>query len=162
MQTYPPICSRLHTHHKKISLSLGSFRNNLGPCLKSHSFRTPNMPLTMRPTGLGPGVYKDVPDYSIFCGEWCIGRIYETRTSPPICAGSGRCTRLASQARCEHQITSQRWTRPRSSSRRAGSGGRRGRGWRRWANEPYAMRLIAPPPLLRHGRSAVCAVRARL
>ena len=29
----------------------------------------------MRPTGLGHGVYKDVPDYSIFCGEWCIGRI---------------------------------------------------------------------------------------
>ena len=40
------------------------------------------MPLKMRPTGLGHGVYKDVPDYSIFCGEWCIGRIYETRTGP--------------------------------------------------------------------------------
>jgi hypothetical protein len=37
------------------------------------------MPLKMRPTGLGQGVYKDVPDYSIFCGEWCIGRIYQTR-----------------------------------------------------------------------------------
>jgi hypothetical protein len=35
------------------------------------------MPLTMRRTGLGHGVYKDVPDYSIiYCGEWCIGRIY--------------------------------------------------------------------------------------
>ena len=40
------------------------------------------MPLKLRPTGLGHGVYKDVPDYSIFCGEWCIGRIYETRTGP--------------------------------------------------------------------------------
>ena len=40
------------------------------------------MPLKMRPTGLGHGVYKDVPDYSIYCGEWCIGRIYETRTGP--------------------------------------------------------------------------------
>jgi hypothetical protein len=40
------------------------------------------MPLKMRPAGLGHGVYKDVPDYSIFCGEWCIGRIYETRTGP--------------------------------------------------------------------------------
>ena len=40
------------------------------------------MPLTMRPTGLGHGVYKDVPDYSVFCGDWCIGRIYETRTGP--------------------------------------------------------------------------------
>jgi hypothetical protein len=41
------------------------------------------MPLTMRPTGLGSGHYKDVPDYGIYCGEWCIGRIYETRTGPP-------------------------------------------------------------------------------
>jgi hypothetical protein len=40
------------------------------------------MPLKMRPTGLGHGVYKDVPDYSVFSGEWCIGRIYQTRTSP--------------------------------------------------------------------------------
>ena len=37
----------------------------------------------MRPTGLGHAAYKDVPDYSIFCGEWCIGRIYKTRTGPP-------------------------------------------------------------------------------
>jgi hypothetical protein len=35
------------------------------------------MPLKMRPTGLGYGVYKDNVDYSVFCGEWCIGRIYE-------------------------------------------------------------------------------------
>jgi hypothetical protein len=40
------------------------------------------MPLKMRPTGLGHGVYKDVPDYGVFCGEWCIGRIYETWTGP--------------------------------------------------------------------------------
>jgi hypothetical protein len=45
------------------------------------------MPLKMRPTGLGHGVYKDVPDYGIYCGEWCIGRIYETRT---VSVGSGR------------------------------------------------------------------------
>jgi hypothetical protein len=40
------------------------------------------MPLKMRPTGLGHGVYKDVPDYVVFCGDWCIGRIYQTRTGP--------------------------------------------------------------------------------
>ena len=40
------------------------------------------MPLKMRPTGLGHGVYKDNVDYSVFCGEWCIGRIYKTRTGP--------------------------------------------------------------------------------
>jgi hypothetical protein len=40
------------------------------------------MPLTMRPTGLGHGVYKDSIDYGVFCGEWCIGRIYENRSGP--------------------------------------------------------------------------------
>jgi hypothetical protein len=40
------------------------------------------MPLTMRPTGLGSGFYKDNVDYSVFCGEWCIGRIYENRSGP--------------------------------------------------------------------------------
>jgi hypothetical protein len=37
------------------------------------------MPLTMRPTGLGHGVYKDDIDYSVFSGVWLIGRIYERR-----------------------------------------------------------------------------------
>jgi hypothetical protein len=37
------------------------------------------MPLKMRPTGLGHGVYKDDLDYGVFCGEWCIGPIYQTR-----------------------------------------------------------------------------------
>jgi hypothetical protein len=40
------------------------------------------MHLKMRPTGLGHGFYKDTVDYSIFCGEWCIGRIYENRSGP--------------------------------------------------------------------------------
>ena len=40
------------------------------------------MPLKMRPTRLGHGVYKDDIDYGVFCGEWCIGRIYQTRTGP--------------------------------------------------------------------------------
>jgi hypothetical protein len=41
-----------------------------------------SMALTMRPTGLGHGVYQDKVDYGIYCGEWFIGRIYETRTGP--------------------------------------------------------------------------------
>ena len=40
------------------------------------------MALTMRPTGLGHGVYADAIDYNVFSGEWCIGRIYENRSSP--------------------------------------------------------------------------------
>jgi hypothetical protein len=30
------------------------------------------MPLKLRPNGLGHGVYKDIPDYSGFCGEWFV------------------------------------------------------------------------------------------
>jgi hypothetical protein len=40
------------------------------------------MPLTMRPTGLGHGVYKDAVDYAVFSGDWNIGRIYERRGGP--------------------------------------------------------------------------------
>src|SRR3954454_15949069 len=53
------------------------------------------MALTMRPTGLGHGVYKDNVDYGVFCGEWCIGRIYKTRTGPE----SLRCAALSHSAR---------------------------------------------------------------
>lgn len=35
------------------------------------------MGLTLRPTGLGHGVYKDAIDYNIFSSDWLIGRIYE-------------------------------------------------------------------------------------
>ena len=34
------------------------------------------------PTGLSSDFYKDTVDYSIFCGAWCIGRIYEIRPGP--------------------------------------------------------------------------------
>jgi hypothetical protein len=37
------------------------------------------MSLTMRPTGLGAGIDKDRPDYTVYCGGWAVGRIYETR-----------------------------------------------------------------------------------
>ena len=40
------------------------------------------MALTMRPTGLGSGIDKDRADYTVFCGEWNIGRIYEVRGGP--------------------------------------------------------------------------------
>jgi hypothetical protein len=36
----------------------------------------------MRPTGLGSGIDKDRPDYTVFTGEWEIGRIYQTRGGP--------------------------------------------------------------------------------
>jgi hypothetical protein len=40
------------------------------------------MPLTMRPTDLGAGIDKDRPDYTVYCGGWAIGRIYQTRGGP--------------------------------------------------------------------------------
>ena len=40
------------------------------------------MPLTMSPTGLGSGIDKDRPDYTVVTGEWEVGRIYQTRGGP--------------------------------------------------------------------------------
>jgi hypothetical protein len=40
------------------------------------------MALTMRPAGLSSGVDKERADYTVFCGEWNIGRIYEVRGGP--------------------------------------------------------------------------------
>jgi hypothetical protein len=42
---------------------------------------------------MGTGIDKDRADYTVFTGEWEVGRIYETRGSPAVptvCAGSGR------------------------------------------------------------------------
>jgi hypothetical protein len=40
------------------------------------------MPLSMRSTGLGSGIDKDRPDYTVFSGGCAIGRIYQTRGGP--------------------------------------------------------------------------------
>ena len=40
------------------------------------------MALKLRPTGLGSGIDKDRPDYTVYCGGWDVGRIYETRGGP--------------------------------------------------------------------------------
>ena len=40
------------------------------------------MTLKLRPTGLGSGIDKERPDYTIVTGEWEVGRIYETRGGP--------------------------------------------------------------------------------
>jgi hypothetical protein len=40
------------------------------------------MALKMRPTGLGSGFYKDNVDYTVFTGEWEVGRIYQTCGGP--------------------------------------------------------------------------------
>ena len=90
------------------------------------------MPLKMRPTGLGHGVYKDDPRLQRLLRR-VVHRSHLSRPAPapPICAGSGRCTLPASRGPCAPTTARRRWTKPRPSSRRAGSSGRRGRGWRR-------------------------------
>ena len=40
------------------------------------------MALTMRRAGLSSGIDQDRADYTVFCGEWNIGRIYEVRGGP--------------------------------------------------------------------------------
>jgi hypothetical protein len=40
------------------------------------------MSLELRPTGLSSGIDQDRADYTVFCGEWNLGRIYEVRGGP--------------------------------------------------------------------------------
>jgi len=40
------------------------------------------MPLKLRPTGVGSGTDKDRPDYTVYSGQWDVGRIYQTRGGP--------------------------------------------------------------------------------
>ena len=40
------------------------------------------MALKLRPSGIGSGIDKDRPDYTVVTGEWEVGRIYETRGGP--------------------------------------------------------------------------------
>jgi hypothetical protein len=94
------------------------------------------MTLTMRPTGLGTGIYKDDFDYNVFSGDWLIGRIYERRGFAP-------------DVRWEWSVHGIVLTRPpgirtngaaatleaaKAEFGRAGSGGLSGRGWKRLAD----------------------------
>jgi hypothetical protein len=84
------------------------------------------MPLTMRPTGLGSGIDKDRADYSVFCGEWNIGRIYEVRGGPEHLRWFWA---LHFPSKPENLRTDTAWPRlkwRKRSSRRAGGNGRRG------------------------------------
>jgi hypothetical protein len=40
------------------------------------------MPLTMRPTKLSSPVDNDRQDFTVYCGEWAMGRICEERGGP--------------------------------------------------------------------------------
>ena len=90
------------------------------------------MPLTMRPTGLATAAIRKTSITASSAASGASGASTRPAPAPPICAGSGRSTRLASQQPYAPTTARRRWTRPRPSSRRAGSSGRRGRGWRRF------------------------------
>jgi hypothetical protein len=47
------------------------------------------MPLRLRPTGLGAGIDKDRPDFTIYSGEWAVGRDLRPVAVPTTCVGSG-------------------------------------------------------------------------
>ena len=47
------------------------------------------MALKLRPTGLGYGIDKDRPDYTVYTGEWETAYI-GLAAVPTVCAGSGR------------------------------------------------------------------------
>jgi hypothetical protein len=49
---------------------------------KNSTSAASHMPLKLRPTGLGSGIDKDRHDYAVYCGEWGVGRIYQTRVGP--------------------------------------------------------------------------------
>ena len=48
------------------------------------------MPLKLRPTGLGSGIDKDRPDYAVYIGEGCVGRIMRPAAVPKRTNGSGQ------------------------------------------------------------------------
>ena len=89
------------------------------------------MALTMRPAGLSSGIDQDRADYTVFCDEWNIGRIYEVR------GGSEHLRWFwalhfpskPESLRTDNRVA--RLKRQRQSLRRVGKPGRRGRSWRR-------------------------------
>ena len=49
------------------------------------------MPLKLRPTGLGSGIDKDRPDYTVYCWRAGMSAASTRRAAvPTVCAGSGR------------------------------------------------------------------------
>ena len=56
------------------------------PCLRfgrrKEKLTIDAMALKLRPTGLGSGIDKDWPDYTVVTGESEVGRIYQTRGGP--------------------------------------------------------------------------------
>ena len=48
------------------------------------------MALILCQTGLCSGIARTSADYTIYCGEWGVGRMIRPVAAPTICAGFGR------------------------------------------------------------------------
>ena len=70
------------------------------------------MSLKLRPTGLGSGLDKDRPDYTVYCGEWDVGRIYETRGRPESLRWFWSMTGNGPMTRSGHVATFPSWRAP--------------------------------------------------
>jgi hypothetical protein len=86
------------------------------------------MPLKLRPSGLSSGIDKDRPDYTVFAGEWGIGRIYQTRGGPESLRWSWSLTVTGPMTRSDRVAT---LDQAKAHFRRAGTPGRRGRSWKK-------------------------------
>jgi hypothetical protein len=106
------------------------------------------MPLTMRPTGLGFGIDKDRPDYTVYCGGWEVGRIYQTRGGPESLRWFWSMTVNGPMTRSDRVPTLEE---PRNSFRKVGMLGRRGPSWKRCLKRRplFFYRSLLPPGLLR-------------
>ena len=87
------------------------------------------MALKLGPTGLGSGIDNDRLDYTVYCGEWAIGRIYQARGGSEhlrwfwsFTAVSGPMTRsnrvaTLEEAKAQFQKSWEAWKRGRSWKR---------------------------------------------
>jgi hypothetical protein len=86
------------------------------------------MTLKLRPTRLGSDIDKDRLDYTVFTGEWEIGRIYQNRGGPDNLRWFWSLTANDPMTRSDKVATLEE---VRRNFKRAGTPGRRGRSWKR-------------------------------
>ena len=103
------------------------------------------MPLKLRPTGLGAGIDKDRPDYTIYSGGWAMGRIHEQRGGPDSMRWFWSLYGIFGKPADMPTATRQRSTGPRRSSNRYGGAGWRGRSCVRTRSSSAATATLGGP-----------------
>jgi hypothetical protein len=116
------------------------------------------VPLKLCPTGLGSGIDKDRPDYTVYCGDWAIGRIYETRGGPENLRWFWSLTVNPPMARSNKAATLEE---PRRSFSGAGPPGRRGRSWKRWGKPTVFGATLSGPRIMRWDQHVSPAIALR-